>query len=938
MPLPADLQGDWPVISQLLDEALTLPPGKRDAFLDGLPAEHAPLRVTLRGLLAHADSVETDAFLVTLPRFTQVAARGPLTELAAGDSIGPYRLLSELGTGGMGAVWLAERADGALKRKVALKLPRLVWAKGLAERMARERDILATLEHPNIARLYDAGVDQHSRPYLALEYVEGQPIDVYAKERGLSVKDRLQLLLQVCSAVAFAHSRLVVHRDLKPSNILVTADGQVRLLDFGIAKLMEGDSAKETQLTQLAGRALTLDYASPEQIKGEPIGTASDVYSLGVVAYELLTGAKPYRLKRRSAAEIEEAIAISDPLQASSAATESIKKALQGDLDAILNKSLKKKAQERYATVDALALDLQRHIDGQPVNAVPDSLAYRASKLIARRKLETAIAVGAVIALIGGAYGQIAVAAALTAGAVVGTWQYRRARAAASRAAKERDRALVEVTANREVTQFVVSLFAVPNPPDIEIVNRGLARVRAEAGKTSGAVRARLTKTIGDLYYNIGQYERAQQAHDEAARIALTPGVEDWRTAAAARAAQALDEHYLGLDVEGKTRASMALAMIEQQGIDESWLLADASTALGVTLTSLGEHAQALPHVKRSVQLNEALVGPHGRRTLAARGDEARLAAAAKQHAEAEDMYRRLATDIETHLGREDPLRMLALSNLGSLLSRMGRLDEAEASLQASVKLRDEVYGPEHPTAASALGLLGHVLLQAGKPAQAVKVLRRSEASLRSNLRATGMRGTALQRLAMAELQCGQHDRANALHAQSVDALGLAQRPASRAEYATQLLLAGELDAAADEAARLREMKAPHEPVLVQHTLALLDAALPCPCAGGDVIKRVAALEMLLSHAPTDELRCAIRLSQARLLRSIGDAAGAALHYRQALDERVLQATNCSPGWLPAIAEWIGVLDATTCEEERQRLVSIQVHLRESLRSTYDNL
>ena len=161
MPLPADLQGDWPVISQLLDEALTLPPGQRGAFLDGLPAEHAPLRATLRGLLAQADGVETDEFLATLPRFTQVAARGPLTELAAGDSIGPYRLISELGTGGMGAVWLAERADGALKRKVALKLPRLVWAKGLAERMARERDILATLEHPNIARLYDAGVDQH---------------------------------------------------------------------------------------------------------------------------------------------------------------------------------------------------------------------------------------------------------------------------------------------------------------------------------------------------------------------------------------------------------------------------------------------------------------------------------------------------------------------------------------------------------------------------------------------------------------------------------------------------------------------------------------------------------------------------------------------------------------------------------------------------------
>ena len=243
------------------------------------------------------------------------------SDLKAGALVGPYRLLRELGVGGMGSVWLAERADGTLKRQVALKLPRASWARGLAERMARERDILASLEHPNIARLYDAGTDAQGRPFLALEYVEGQPIDVYCSERALSIRQRLQLLLEVASAVTFAHSRLVVHRDLKPSNILVTADGQVRLLDFGIAKLMEGDRTQETQLTQMAGRALTLDYASPEQIRGEPIGTASDVYSLGVVAYELLAGAKPYKLKRGSAAELEETIATVDaPLASATAA------------------------------------------------------------------------------------------------------------------------------------------------------------------------------------------------------------------------------------------------------------------------------------------------------------------------------------------------------------------------------------------------------------------------------------------------------------------------------------------------------------------------------------------------------------------------------------------------------------------------------------------
>jgi hypothetical protein len=396
----------WPAVSALLDEALALAPEERATWLQSLDGERAVHRETLRALLSQTAAVETGDFLATLPRFTEVApagTRGPLTELAAGDAIGPYRLLSELGTGGMGAVWLAERSDGQLKRKVALKLPRMVWAKGLAERMARERDILATLEHPNIARLYDAGVDQHGRPYLALEYVEGQPIDVYARERGLGVKDKLQLLLQVCSAVAFAHSRLVVHRDLKPSNILVTSDGQVRLLDFGIAKLMEGDSAKETQLTQLAGRALTLDYASPEQIKGEPIGTASDVYSLGVVAYELLTGAKPYKLKRGSAAELEEAIATAEPPKASDAATApSEKKALRGDLDAILNKALKKAAGERYFTVEGLAEDIRRHCNSEPVVARPDRLSYRVLRFVQRYSAQVIGASAVLIALVAG--------------------------------------------------------------------------------------------------------------------------------------------------------------------------------------------------------------------------------------------------------------------------------------------------------------------------------------------------------------------------------------------------------------------------------------------------------------------------------------------------------------------------------------------------------
>ena len=389
-------------LSSLLDIALDLAPNAREGWLDTLPADARALAPVLRGLLARHASGETLDFIDRPPAFDpprdDASDERPLT---AGAMVGPYRLIREIGVGGMGEVWLAERADGSLKRQVALKLPRAAWTRGLAERMARERDILASLEHPHIARLYDAGTEAQGRPFLALEYIEGQPIDVYCRQRSLSLKARLALLLQVAHAVAFAHSRLVVHRDLKPSNVLVTADGQVRLLDFGIAKLMEGERTAETQLTKLAGQALTLDYASPEQIRGEPIGTASDVYSLGVLAFELLTGAKPYKLKRGSAAELEEAIATIDAPLASAATTDSqAKKELKGDLDAILNKALKKSSAERYATVDALADDIQRHLDGRPVVAGPDSSWYRIRKFARRNVLVLSAALGVTIAVL----------------------------------------------------------------------------------------------------------------------------------------------------------------------------------------------------------------------------------------------------------------------------------------------------------------------------------------------------------------------------------------------------------------------------------------------------------------------------------------------------------------------------------------------------------
>jgi hypothetical protein len=515
----ADLQflaEEWPVISRRLDEALALIPAERDSWLDSLP-ESDSIKAKLRHLLGTAVDVETGDFLGTLAKF--VPGPAPAENVGfdgafAGAMVGPYRLLSQLGQGGMGTVWLAERTDGQPRRKVALKLPHVDWAPGLAERMARERDILASLEHPNIARLYDAGVDPLGRPYLALEYVNGTPIDLYCAAHSLPLRERFALLLQVAAAVAHAHARLVVHRDLKPSNILVDAQGSAHLLDFGIAKLVdpEVESGRgDAQATLTTGRALTPSYASPEQIRGEAIGTASDIYSMGVVAYELLAGVRPYRLKGGlGAAGLVEAITrIEAPLASKATSTEALRRQLRGDVDAILARALAKSSHERYATVNEFADDLERHMRGEPVRARTASPAYVAERWVRRHKVETAIALALVLAAAGGAYAQVLVALALGAGALVALWQRNRAlrQAAIAREALAR---------GEQVKDFIASIFthAVPRAgrggavAAADLLRAAARRVETDlAGQP--AVAAELGALIGASFNELGEMQAA---------------------------------------------------------------------------------------------------------------------------------------------------------------------------------------------------------------------------------------------------------------------------------------------------------------------------------------------------------------------------------------------------------------------------------------------
>ena len=404
-------------LSALLDDLLDTAPPDRETRLVELDRLEPAAARWLREVLAAQGSGRLQGFLETRDVFARDRPAWSGGDPAlVGRTFGPYRVLSLLGHGGMGSVWLAERMDGMFTRRVALKLmhPALM-GQVMMERLGREREILAGLNHPNIARLLDAGTADDGQPYLALEYFAGTPLTVHCDKHRLSIRDRLDLFRQVLSAVQYAHAHLVIHRDLKPSNILVTEDGRAHLLDFGIAKLVsEAGSAHATELTLLGGSILTPDYAAPEQITGGPITTAADVYALGVMSYELLTGERPYRPKRGSRGALEEAILEEDAaapsrLELTDAAAHArgtsprkLARMLAGDLDTIVLKALRKEAPERYPTVNALAEDIARFLRGEAILARRDSLIYRARKFTWRHRVAIGVAGTVLVTLAAG--------------------------------------------------------------------------------------------------------------------------------------------------------------------------------------------------------------------------------------------------------------------------------------------------------------------------------------------------------------------------------------------------------------------------------------------------------------------------------------------------------------------------------------------------------
>ena len=446
------------------------------------PAQHT----ALQGLLAQREQLEAQDFMATLPPVA--AARSAAgSPFVSGAQVGPWRLVRALGQGGMNVVWLAQREDGQLQRQVALKMPHAGPGQDLlAQRMLRERRILASLEHPNIARLYDVGLTEAGTPYLVMEYVPGDNLLVHADQAQLTLPQRVQLFLQVLAAVQYAHSRLVLHRDLKPPNILVSPDGQVKLLDFGIAKVMakagetgtDADAGADAELTQRSGRQLTPRYASPEQLLGQEPGIASDVYALGVVLYELLCGHHPHDGAAASAVQFEAAVLHDDP-RPPSRQTPSARQArqLRSGLDAVVLKALAKAPDQRYPTADALATDLQRWQAGLPVLAQAPGLADHLGKFMRRHRVGVAMASLATVALLGA--GTLAVVQGLAA------------RQQAERAGAARD--------------FLLELFAESSPERLagaqltatEVLERG--RLKAQASlRGQVLLQAELLAGIGD--------------------------------------------------------------------------------------------------------------------------------------------------------------------------------------------------------------------------------------------------------------------------------------------------------------------------------------------------------------------------------------------------------------------------------------------------------
>jgi eukaryotic-like serine/threonine-protein kinase len=674
----------WQEISPHLDYALSLSEEERTAWLETFRVQSPELADVLQKLLEEHRVLAQEHFLEHLP------LRPTNESSLPGQTIGAYTLISPIGQGGMGSVWLAKRSDGRFERQVAVKfLHFAVAGQGGAERFKREGKILGQLAHPHIAELIDAGITQNGEPYLVLEHVAGEHIDEYCDRRMLDVDARVKLFLDVLSAVAQAHANLIVHRDIKPSNVLVSNDGQVKLLDFGIAKLLadDGNAGAATMLTVEGGGALTPQFAAPEQVTGAAITTATDVYALGVLLYLLLTGLHPAGPAPHSAANLVKAIVEAEPLRPSdviasagaktvaekrSTTPEKLRSQLRGDLDTVIGKALKKDPRERYSSVTTFGDDLRRYLKHEPISARPDTLVYRAAKFIRRNRMAVALATLAVIAATAGVTGTLI--------------QARTAR-------RQRDfavRQLSRAEAINDLNNYVLSNAAPSGKPFTlnELLAGAEHIVRRQQGDQ--ATRAELLISIGRQYIVQDEYQKARGLLEEAHQLSRSIPEPSTRARAACGLAQVLS----------RTGDVARADSLYQEGLEELpddplFVVERVFCLLRGTeiATNSGRHQDALTRAQaaeRLVKQSSFHSDPLELDTLIV------LAGAyndAGRRGEADRAYQEAAARLAV-LGRDDTQMAGTLfNNWGIDLIRAGRPLDAERTLRRTIEIDRDAQG-----------------------------------------------------------------------------------------------------------------------------------------------------------------------------------------------------------------------------------------------------
>ncbi len=726
-------------LSRLLDEALDLPADARAAYLQSAAGDDATLLAAAQAALA--DEPSPGAGL----RLQVAAALGAEPDDARGsERCGPWRLLHSIGSGGMGEVFLAERADGAFEQQVAVKLlPAAVRTRELGLRLERERQILARLEHPNIARLIDGGVAADGTPYLALEYVEGVPIDRFCAEAGLTLQAKLAIFLKMCDAVAYAHARLAVHRDLKPTNVLVTREGEVKLLDFGIAKLLEED---DLGLTRSVDHLLTPRYAAPEQVEGRAATTATDVHALGLLLFELLTGERPFGAQTTSALSLAREIVERQPARPSQLARSAVPRGASRDLDEICLKALRKRPEERYASVTALADDIRRSLAGYPVTALAGARLYRARKFVARHRLAIA---GASLAFVGLATGLLVALA-------------------------QRDRARASEERSRAIQGFLVDdLLLAATPEEARgrkpLVQEALAlaaRRAASALATQPEVEHHVRGVLGEAFLRLGELDLAREQIDrereltqslrlstEASRSgdmrALKLFLARAQNAAAAELAEKLDRELAAGAPASESR----------------WL---AHAYLGLAVQRQGNYAAA-ESLLREAEAGLGSVPGAGRARLEALALLVANLTLQRKDIETEPVARRLLEETGALLGVDHPDRVRALDSWAQTLRRLRRRPEARAAAEQAIALGERVLSPTHPATLNSRLTLAFILWDlrdfSAAEAQGEELLRLATAALGATHPTTAR---AEELFAILLSSRGEFDRAAELYARSL--------------------------------------------------------------------------------------------------------------------------------------------------------------------------